>query len=81
MTGTPLTDVKVGGRRLRPGDVVKAQRLRGTYRITELRAFDDRPVEVTLVGGPGGHYRVVTIDRVGVRKATAAGAQVKGLVR
>lgn len=59
------------GRILRKGDVVQVTGLRGRWKIKGFLVREDETIEVTVFGGPKGHFRTVTADRIGTRKAMA----------
>ena len=74
MSGTRVTELKVGGRVLRAGDTVKITGMRGTWKIKYVDTWPDsgRAAEFTVVGVPSGHTRTVFAEAIGVRKALAS---------
>lgn len=63
--------LKLGGRMLRKGDLVKIRGERGEFRIC---SFTDDGTAVNCRGGCGGRVldRTFFVERIGVRKARAA---------
>ena len=67
MSGERVTTMKHGGRVLRAGDMVKVTGKRGLHRIDSFTVWPehpDRPVEVSICGGPQKAWGAVTIGEV-----------------
>jgi hypothetical protein len=65
-TSNPPTTVRVNGRIVEPGTELSIRGERGRFRFQYPIVQDDRPVGVTVYGGPHGHgtYRSFSLDRI-----------------